>query len=616
VIAVNNVQMAITDVVLTAEALRVDAIDAGCDIVDGIGFALRRGETLAIVGESGSGKTTIAVALLGMARAGTRLAGGRVLVADIDLVSAPERKRAALRGYRVAYVPQNPATALSPGQRVGRQLSEVVQTHLPEGGDAAGRVQRAFASAQLPVDDAFLRRYPHELSGGQQQRVCIAMALVCNPDVIVMDEPTTGLDVTTQARLLEEIRELGRRLHTAMVYISHDLAVVRNIADRVIVLYAGRIVEEASADALFATPRHPYTRRLLEAIPRVDVGRARPRGIPGSAVEPRDRPSGCPFAARCDLAIDRCRDTLPELEHIDGRAVRCIRWRDAIATGPVIEVAAEIAEPRADPAKTVLSVEGLVAGYGRRGRQVVAVNGVSLTVWHGSCLGVVGESGSGKSTLLRCVAGLHEQHDGKLLFDGESLPARARARSRDTRRRIQLVPQDPDASLNPFYSIGAIVGRPLLQFYGLRGAEQERRVGELLERVRLRAAFAERMPRELSGGEKQRVAIARAIAAAPDLLLCDEVTSALDVAVQAGILTLLDELRRDLGMALMFVSHDLAVVRSISDDVVVMCDGVVRETRPADELFENPHDDYTRELLAAVPRLRDEDYPPTRLAYG
>ena len=324
--------------VLVTTNLRVDAVEARCDIVDGISLSLARGETLGIVGESGSGKTTVAVALLGVARAGTRLAAGRVVIADVDLVTASERTRSKLRGHRVAYVPQSPATALSPGQRIGRQLSEVVETHLRGEADVVGCVRRAFAAAQLPIDDAFLRRYPHELSGGQQQRVCIAMALVCGPDIVVMDEPTTGLDVTTQARLLVEIRELAQRSRTSIVYISHDLAVVRNIADRVMVLYGGRIVETAPVDELFAHPRHPYTRRLLEAIPRIDADGVRPRGIPGSAVEPWNRPRGCPFAARCDLVQPACEEALPTFETDGGHAVRCIRWRDAVALQPSLAV--------------------------------------------------------------------------------------------------------------------------------------------------------------------------------------------------------------------------------------------------------------------------------------
>ncbi len=605
------------DEVIHAEGLRVDAVDAGRDIIAGIDFRLDRGKTLGIVGESGSGKTTVALALLGVARPGTAFAAGRVLIADVDMVSAPERRRASVRGHRIAYVPQSPGTALSPGQRVGRQLVEIVQTHIRAEVDVPGRVRRAFAAAQLPADDNFLRRYPHELSGGQQQRVCIAMALVCDPDVVVMDEPTTGLDVTTQAHLLEEVKALGKRLRMAIVYISHDLGVVRSIADRVIVLYGGRIVEEAAVDDLFTSPRHPYTRRLLESIPRVDAGRMLPRGIPGTAVGPLNRPAGCPFSARCEFVVEACLHELPALETVDGHSTRCIRWRESFAAPQIVQQLPTNRSVAVDDAGDLLRIENLVArygqrGFGRRGGKVSAVRGVSFGVVRGRCLGIVGESGSGKSTLLRCVAGLHEQQDGELLFDGTPLEAHARSRAKSVRRRIQLIPQNPDASLNPFYCIGAIVGRPLRQFFGLHGEEQRRRVSELLDRVRLSAAFVERMPSELSGGEKQRVAIARALAAEPELLLCDEVTSALDVAVQAGILGLLDSLRSDLGMTMLFVSHDLAVVRSICDDIAVMRDGVIVEKRPTDELFEAPCDEYTRQLLGAIPRLNPGDYPAAR----
>jgi peptide/nickel transport system ATP-binding protein len=590
--------------VLTVDELRVDALEIGRDIVDGVDLRLGRGETIAIVGESGSGKTTAALALLGVARPGTRVAAGRVSIDDTDILSLPESRRRGLRGSRIAYVPQNPATALSPTVRIGRQLDEIVDTHLPGDPDRLGRVRRGFAMAQLPDDDAFRRRYPHALSGGQQQRVCIAMALVCEPDVVVMDEPTTGLDVTTQARLLDEIRGLADRLSMAIVYVSHDLAVVRNIADRVIVLYGGRIVEDAPTDELFREPRHPYTRRLLEAIPRVDVGRALPRGIPGSAVEPWNRPTGCVFAARCELAIDECRSALPPLEARGRRRVRCLRVADALARRPSEGPAGEAwrAEPGSD---VLLAVDALVARYG----SVVAVDRISLEVRRGHCLGIVGESGSGKSTLLRCVAGLHERQEGVITLEGTPLATSSRGRSMAQRKAIALVPQNPDASLNPRQRVGEIVGRPLKQFLDLGRSARAARVHELLELVRLGPSFIDRMPRELSGGEKQRVAIARGLAADPQLLLCGEVTSALDVAVQAGVLTLLDELRRELGTTLLFVSHDLAVVRSLSDDLVVMRDGVVREAGPSEPLFENPQDQYTRDLLAAVPRLQPVDYP-------
>jgi peptide/nickel transport system ATP-binding protein len=444
------------------------------------------------------------------------------------------------------------------------------------------------------------------------------MALACNPDIVVMDEPTTGLDVTTQSRLLIEIKQLSQRSDTAIVYVTHDLGVIRNIADRVMVMYAGRIVEEAPVDELFREPRHPYTRRLLEAIPRLEGPTILPRGIAGTAAEPWNRPSGCPFAPRCDLVVDRCRTAVPPLEAVDGRLVRCIRWSEASSPPSLAPAPAAEHEDRGRVGD-ILVVDGVAAVYGRRrwrraGHETIAVEAASFAVPRGYCVGLVGESGSGKSTLLRTIAGLHSPATGRIVLDGLELAPRARRRSADSRRRIQLVPQNPDASLNPRHSIRHIVGRPLRQFHGLRGEEQRRHVIEMLERVRLTAAFADRMPTELSGGERQRVAIARALAAGPDLLLCDEITSALDVAVQAGILALLDQLRLEFGLSIVFVSHDLAVVRAIADLVVMMRHGRIREAGTREQLFAKPQDDYTRELLAAVPRFRDGDYPDERVA--
>ena len=384
------------------------------------------------------------------------------------------------------------------------------------------------------------RRFPHQLSGGQQQRVAIAMALVCKPSVIVMDEPTTGLDVLTQERLLRVIREIRTQHESCIVYISHDLGVVRNLVDHVAVMYGGRIVEHAPVDELFRAPRHPYTRRLLEAIPRVHRTMATTRGIPGRAVEPWNRPSGCPFAPRCDYRIEQCDQEMPPQLGDTRHSARCWRCRRTSRARQDTRSryregrSRRFAGPRSDP---LLNVRDLVAGYkvsgglfGRSRIGKIAVDRVSFELLQGSCLAVVGESGSGKTTLARCLAGLHDPFSGELVYQGRTLPGLARRRDPDLRRRIQIVFQDPDSSLNPSMTVGAIVGRPLVHFFKLGHTEVGRRVHELLERVHLPISMAARLPRDLSGGEKQRVAIARAIAAEPELLVCDEVASALDVA--------------------------------------------------------------------------------------
>jgi peptide/nickel transport system ATP-binding protein len=612
--------------VLTVEALAVNGTAFAADIVADISFSVAGGETLALVGESGSGKTTVALALLGYAQPGTAITAGAVRIAGTDLLSLPPREQRAWRGRRISYVPQDPSTGLSPGMRVGEQVAEIVRLHLPEERSVAERVRRAFERAQLPTGADFLRRYPHQLSGGQQQRVAIAMTLVCDPDVVVMDEPTTGLDVTTQARLLATVEELLSERDLAVVYVSHDLGVVRNLADRVAVMYGGRLLEEAPVEELFAEPRHPYTRRLLEAVPRVDAGQARSRGIPGSAVEPWNRPAGCPFAPRCDARIGVCTVEMPPPEVEANRVVRCWNWQLPGSTRPLplLSEASGAPAPQRDGGP-VLEVVGLSAGYGPRdsrlrgaaqrlgvsstSRGTLAVDDVSFSVGGGSCVAVVGESGSGKTTLLRTICGLHQPLAGEIRLRGNLLAAATRQRPLDVRRAVQLVPQNPYSSLNPKHTVGTIIGRPLRLFHGVRGRRASAEVARLLERVHLRPATAARYPRDLSGGEKQRVAIARALAAQPEILLCDEITAALDVAVQAGILDLILELRATSGTTVLFVTHDLAVVREISEHVIVMRQGRIREAAPAEAVFERPSDDYTRELLSAVPRFREHDYP-------
>ena len=605
---------------LRVQNLRVDVAGANVDIVADVGFSVAPGTALGIVGESGSGKTTVAMALLGFARPGTTIVSGSVCVGDIDILALDDSELRSTRGRLVSYVPQNPSRALSPGMRVGRQIQEMADEHLARSarsGDAAA--QAAWTAAQLPPERETGRRYPHQLSGGQQQRVAIAMALVCEPKLIVMDEPTTGLDVLTQKRLLDVIDGLRGRRDTCIVYISHDLGVVRELVDHVAVMYGGRIMEHAPVAELFRNPAHPYTRRLLEAIPRVHRPAGRLRGIAGYPVEPRNRPPGCPFTSRCEFRVERCGHEMPPGFGEGDHVTRC--WRvselpslDAVPAhlGQGMVAQSSSAAAGSDP---LLRIDDLVAGYRTRGRlargpgTTVAVDHVSFVLQPGQCLAVVGESGSGKTTLARCIAGLHDPFSGTIEYRGETLSGLARRRPAEMRRRIQIVFQDPDSSLNPSMTVGAIIRRPLVRFFKLGRSEQSKRVSELLERVHLSSSMASRLPRDLSGGEKQRVAIARAIAAEPELLVCDEITSALDVAVQASILELLEELRVSTAMSMLFVTHDLAVVRTIADSVLVMRDGAVRELAQRETLFTAPRDDYTKLLLAAAPDLHDGDYP-------
>ena len=614
---------------LEAEGLVVESLVHRVNIVDEVTFAAASGEAIGIVGESGAGKTTVAIALLGYARRSTRIAQGSVRVSGVDVLELEDEELRRARGRRIAFVPQNPAKSLSPGMRIGKQLREVIdawpESHDPRRSPLS--VGEAFERAQLPASDEFLKRYPHQLSGGQQQRVAIAMALLCQPDAIVMDEPTTGLDVITQARLMEVIQSLCREGDTTIAYVSHDLGVVRNIAHRVVVMYGGRVVEIGTVADVFRRPRHPYTRRLLEAIPRVR-GDYRPRGIRGAADQPWERPAGCPFVTRCDFADDACHARMPPVEMVDGGLVRCWNWQQlSLGDGRRPWAGAgEAAEPelagpppaldaRQPGGGEMLEVEHLRAQYrtrtARRAGVFEAVSDVSFALSPGACLAIVGESGSGKTTLARCLAGLHEESAGTITLAGEQL-GRPNQRSRELRRKIQLVFQDPDSSLNPSMRVDAIIERPLKYYFGLTGEAARRRCHELLTQVQLPLAVSRRYPAGLSGGEKQRVAIARAIAAAPSVIVCDEITSALDVAVQASILTLLQELRRSTGMSLIFISHDLAVVKAISDEIIVMKDGKLIEHAAAATFFRSPKDEYTIDLLDAVVELHDDDYPLNR----
>jgi peptide/nickel transport system ATP-binding protein len=585
--------------VVEVSDLRVELLSSGVDIVDEIGVQIHSGEVLGLVGESGSGKTTVGMALLGHVRGGGRVGGGSVAIDGRDLSALGADELRHLRGGVVSYIPQDPGTALNPALRIGIQLTEVLDAHAPGWSEDVRRerVREALAEVALPTDDVFLKRYPHQLSGGQQQRVAIAMAFANRPKVIVCDEPTTGLDVTTQARVLETVRDLCRSHQVAALYVTHDLAVVAELADRVAVMYAGRIVESGPREAIFSAPRHPYTRRLLRAVPDI-AGKRTVVGIPGRAALPGSRPEGCFFHPRCPLADDESRSAFPPVSDLGGgHTVRCFHHAEAARqTEP--EGAGQLG-PRTVGAELVLTVRDLDAHYGASH----ALFRVDLDVHREECLALVGESGSGKTTLARVVSGLHSDYSGQVRLRDDPLPEAARHRSREARKEIQYIFQNPYASLNPRRTIGQAIGRQLQLFYPGSRADTGQRVAECLERVALSSSAASRFPDQLSGGERQRVAIARALAAQPSVLICDEVTSALDVSVQAAIIELLGELRKEMGLSMLFITHDLALIRTIADRVAVMNKGRIVEEGPVDAILTAPTAEYTRQLLANTPSI-------------
>jgi peptide/nickel transport system ATP-binding protein len=582
---------------LDVRGLEVRLGRAGPDVVSDVSFTVQAGQVLGLVGESGSGKTTVVLALLGHARRGLRISSGAVRVDGVDLLRLPASQLRAVRGARVAYVPQDPSAALNPALRVGTQLREAIRVHPGAVEDPDGRIREVLREARLDATPELLRRYPHQLSGGQQQRVGLAMAFACRPSLIVLDEPTTGLDVSTQRHVLDTIRSMCAAYGVAAVYVSHDLAVVGGLVSDVAVMYSGRIIEIGPTGRVFGDPLHPYSRGLLSAVPS-PVQATRLTGIDGQPPRPGRRPAGCAFAPRCGFAIPDCRSQQPEPVLIDSRDVRCLRVaqvREATAsTAAALSRAATGAA-----AAPVLSVRDVSAGYGRR----PVLTGVDLDVPAESCVAVVGESGSGKTTLARCIVGLHRNWTGDISFEGAPLKTSAIDRPRQVLRRVQYVFQNPYTSLNPRKTIGQIVAQPLEQYLRLGYRERSQRAARALADVSLGGDFLSRYPDQLSGGERQRVAIARALVAEPDLLVCDEVTSALDVSVQAVIVELLRSLQAERRIAMIFITHNLALVRSIAQSVVVLRDGAVVESGPVEQVLDRPADPYTARLMEDVPKL-------------
>ena len=590
--------------------------DGWIDAISDVSFDIHQGEVLGLVGESGCGKSTLALTLLGYRHPRSRIATGGVTLIGRDLLTLPPKALSELRGKQVSFVPQNPTTALNPARRVGELVIEVLLAHgaASSTGMAKERVIDLFAQVGLPQSSDLMRRFPHQLSGGQQQRVCIAIALACKPDLVVLDEPTTGLDVTTQEQIIDLLGDLKHQLGMSMLYVTHDLAVLAQIADRVGVLYAGRLVEVAPTSILFTEPRHPYTRGLIASVPRLrpDDDVPAPGALRG-LLRRAELPQGCPFQVRCDFAEPSCATNVQRLETIaEGHQVACQRWRDI--TRPEIYGDDE-PETTFKPisSESILTLQNVTVGYGGRGshwgrlfgrRSLAVVHDASFHIQQGETFALVGESGSGKSTIARAISGLLTTESGKILFQGEPVSGRIEARSQELRRLIQYVFQNPDASLNPRMQIGRILARPLELLGDVEKEDIPPRVATALEDVRLDPGYAGRYPDQLSGGERQRVAIARALIVRPVLLLCDEILSALDVSVQANILDLLRSLRSEHKVSMLFISHDIVVVRTLADHIGVMYRGQLLEIGSNEEVFAPPFHPYTHMLLSAVPSLK------------
>ncbi len=591
-------------------------------VLRAIDLRVQAGETIGIVGESGSGKSTLALAAMGYLKPGLSVLGGSVRFAGQDMFAAGTAVP-RIRGGRLALIPQNAGQALTPTIRIGAQITEALRLHsnLPAAAHPA-RVIDLLARVRLAAPTELVARYPHELSGGQQQRVAIAMALAGEPEALLLDEPTTGLDVTTQAHVLDLLRDLAADTGMAMVYVSHDLGAVARVCARVAVMYAGEIVAEGTARQILRTPAHPYASGLIAAIPVLHAPRL-PIPLEGRPPAPGSAAKGCAFAPRCTLAEDACRAApIALLDAPDGGTARCRRAEEAVRL-PLRQDGLLRTPHSDDDATALLRLDGIAVQYARRSlwQQVTGrypstapvVDRIALALRPGETIGLVGESGSGKSTILKAIAGLLAPLRGTTSLAGTPLAPNVSQRDVRDLRRIQLIFQNPDESLNPRQTIAEILAQPLALYFGLTGPALRARSSDLLDQVRLGAHYLDRLPGQLSGGEKQRVALARAFAAEPDVVLCDEVTSALDVSVQAAVLALLDDLRRDHGTACLFVSHDLGVVRALADRVIVLYQGRICETGPAAAVYETAAHPYTEALLGAVLEP-DPDHVPRLLA--
>jgi peptide/nickel transport system ATP-binding protein len=608
---------------MTTSAIELEGLEVvyrvrGVDrrVLRGVDLTIGQGESYGLVGESGCGKTTAAYALMRALPRNGRVVGGSVRVNGEDLLEMSGAQVRRLRATEISMVYQNPATALNPSIRVGPQVTEAFELLRIGSSDAERRTREILHKVQISDPDRVMRRYPHQLSGGMQQRVVIAMALAKDPTLLILDEPTTGLDATVEAEVLDLVDALRQEFQTSVLFISHNLGVIARMCDRVGILYAGRLVEQGPAREVFEDPRHPYTVGLLRGIPRAGVRKDVQRldTIPGYLPQLGAHLPACVFVDRCGLAKDICRQEEPEFFELGGgRTSRCYFHEKA-------QELPHAAPPRPAPAARngggpiVLEAEHVGKTFRQEGHDVRALEDVSIVLREGETLGLVGESGSGKTTLARLLLGLSEPDAGsKVELDGAPLAGRINKRNADQVRAVQIVFQNPDSALNRRFAVRRIIGRALDKLLGLKGRTRDERVRELAESVRFDERLLGAKPVQLSGGLKQRVAIARAFAGEPRVVVCDEPTSALDVSVQAAILNLLADLQSEQGVTYLFISHDLGVVRYLSDRIAVLYLGRVMELGDAATVFDPPHHPYTEALLSAVPTLSGEERTRIRL---
>jgi peptide/nickel transport system ATP-binding protein len=602
-------------------AIAYETRQGDANAVRDVSFEIHRGETLGVVGESGCGKSTLAYGMINYLGRNGKIAKGDIYFQGQSLVGKSSEELRKLRGDQISMVYQDPMTSLNPVLRIGEQMTEVLTVHRGITKDEAYKKCVAMLGRVYMPDPAkVMERYPHQISGGQQQRVVIAMAMLNNPALLVMDEPTTALDVTVEAAVLDLVADLRRDFDTAIMFISHNLGVIARVANRVAVMYAGEMVELAPVEELFANPRHPYTQGLIRCLPKMGLTKSSSVLYPirGRVPPPSNLPPGCVFEPRCDYARDACRMERPALRAlVDSHYTRCIfseeidpaQWQppsDLIPTSSIesapnaktdsILNISDLKTYYAHPNTSPLSLIGL----GKK-EYVKAVDGVNFVVPQGKTLGVVGESGCGKSTLIKTIIGLEEMTGGRAQFMGFDINRKVGQRDLNLIKELQMVFQNPDATMNPSYTVGQQIGRPLRRFNLVPGDKVRDEVIRILRSVKLDEHYYDRFPRQLSGGEKQRVGIARAFAGNPDLILADEPVSALDVSVQAAVLNLLLEIQKQHNTTMIFISHDLSVMRFISDYIAVMYLGQVVEIGPAGSIYAPPYHPYTESLVAAVP---------------